>query len=133
MKLLLVLLAFLTFQDKQLPEYGDISDLKGMTKVYVTADSTESRKWILDELKKSTLMIVPSEDEAEFIIKCVRLTEEGQPIGDIVRMPGQFEMTVYTMRNGRQRIAWSKTKSSMRPAPKLLTGDFLGALKKSQK
>ena len=34
-------------QDKSLPDYGDISDLKGMSAIYVNADSTEARKSIL--------------------------------------------------------------------------------------
>ena len=44
-----------------------------------------------------------------------------------------YEMTVFTIRNERRRIAWSETKGSVRYPPTLLTRDFINALKKTQK
>jgi hypothetical protein len=43
-----------------------------------------------------------------------------------------FEMTAYTLRDGRRRIAWSETKRSIRPEPTLHTRNFIGALKKAR-
>ncbi|MGH9883703.1 MAG: hypothetical protein ACRD6N_19945, partial [Pyrinomonadaceae bacterium] len=39
-------------QESSLPEYGHISDLVSLHKVYLAADSTDGRKLILKELKK---------------------------------------------------------------------------------
>jgi hypothetical protein len=117
-------------QDKPLPEYGDIGDLKGMSKVYVNADSTEARKYILNRLKEyPSLKVVASPDEAEFFLDCAR---NGHILTSSTLIPEMdtYEMTVYTINNGRHRIAWSRTKTSVRYAPTLLTGDFIGTLKK---
>ena len=40
-----------------------------------------------------------------------------------------YEMAAYVIHDGHKRIAWSKTKVSSRPAPILLTREFLGELK----
>lgn len=130
---LLAVASSIIAQDKPLPEYGDISDLKGMSAVYVNADSTQARKYILAELKKyPTLKVVDSPDNAEFFLDCARnghiLTSS-----TLIAEMDTYEMTVYTVKNGRHRIAWSRTKTSVRYAPTLLTGDFIGALKKSLK
>jgi hypothetical protein len=39
-------------QGNNLPEYGDIADVKNLQKLYLSADSTNARKLILSELKK---------------------------------------------------------------------------------
>lgn len=115
------------FQDK-LPEFGELADLKGMKRVYVTADTTDARNLILKELKGSALEVVGSAENADFILECIQKGETSGS-GLIAEIP-TYEMTIYTLKSDRRRIAWSKTKTSVRPAPKLLTGDFLGALKK---
>jgi hypothetical protein len=44
-----------------------------------------------------------------------------------------FEMTAYTtIKDGRHRIAWSATKTSVRYPPMLLTRNFIKALKKAR-
>lgn len=122
-------------QDKPLPEYGDISDLKGMTKVYVSTETTQVRKYVLDELKKDrALTVVPSVEQADFILECVQKGSIGNfRMGSVATEMPTFEMTAYTIRNGHHRIAWSKTKNSVRYPPTLLTGDFIAALKKDRK
>lgn len=129
MKLLLLLTLFTLVQDKPLPEYGDISDLRGMTRVYVNADSAQARKYIIDKLKGSPLKVAESPDDAEFFLDCLR-TGQIKTGSTLIPEMDTFDMVAYTVRNGRHRIAWTKTKTSVRYAPTLLTGDFLGALKK---
>jgi hypothetical protein len=87
-------------QDKPLPEYGDIGDLKGMSKVYVNADSTEARKYMLNRLKEyPSLKVVASPDEAEFFLDCAR---NGHILTSSTLIPEMdtYEMTVYTINNG---------------------------------
>jgi hypothetical protein len=125
-------LSILAIGQTQLPDFGAIGDLKGMEKVYVSADSTDTRKFILAELKKyPALKVSSSADEAQFVLEC---TETGRiAVGGLFKELPTFEMTVYTLTNGKKRIAWSKTKTSLRPAARLLTGDFLKELKKADK
>lgn len=132
MKALLLILALAAIVSAQetLPDYGEITDLKGMSRVYVATDSTDSRKWILDELKKHpALKVEGSAEDADFILEC---KETGKVVTSSTLIPEvpTFEMRAYTVKDGRRRIAWSRTKTSLRPAPKLLTGDFLKAFKK---
>jgi hypothetical protein len=134
--LLLAVLAFTAFgQDKSLPEYGDISDLKGMTKVYVSTETTQVRKYILDELKKEkSLIVVSSADVADFILECAQQERTGSlTMGAASADRYTFEMTAYLIRNHRHRIAWSESKNSVRYPPTLLTRDFINNLKKSLK
>jgi hypothetical protein len=51
------------------PEYGTLSDIKDMTRVYVYSDDLESRGIILEELAKgSQFQVVGKLEEAEFFI-----------------------------------------------------------------
>jgi hypothetical protein len=60
----------LSAQDR-LPEYGDIVDRKDASKVYVSMDSTDARKFILDELEKyEGLEVVAWPDEGQFVLEC---------------------------------------------------------------
>jgi hypothetical protein len=128
----LVFGAFAISAQEKLPEFGDIADLKGMSRVYVGTDSTQSRKFILDELKRyKALEVVASPDDAQFILECKQTGHIIVPEILGTEKP-TFEMTVYTLKDGRHRIAWSKTKNSLRYPPTLLTRDFLDALKKAR-
>jgi hypothetical protein len=110
---------------QQLPTYGELSDLQGLSKVYVVADP-DARKLIIEELKKSSLQVMADPKEAEFIIEC----ERKEPVVTMYTQHLSYEMTVLTIREEKRRIAWSKLKSSLRPPAKLLTRDFLKDLKK---
>ena len=51
------------------PEYGTLSDIKDMSRVYVYSDDLESRDLILQELsKESKIQVVGKLEEAEFFI-----------------------------------------------------------------
>ena len=48
-----------------------MADLTGLTKVYVTADSTQSRDFILKELKKNpALGVTSTAADAQFVLEC---------------------------------------------------------------
>ena len=134
----LILLASLVIpifaQDNSLPEYGDIADITKLPKVYLTADSTNARKLILNELKKyPSLSVVNSPDEADYFIEYKILRQEtGQTSLNIT--VDTSEMVVYTLSNKRRRVAWSKTQISgiTRPNEVNLTRNFLKALKKAR-
>ncbi|HYX71752.1 MAG TPA: hypothetical protein VE732_03205 [Nitrososphaera sp.] len=135
--LIVVLLIPAFAQDNNLPEYGDISDLKTLQKVYLTADSTDSRNLILKELKKyPALSIVSSPEEAEFFIEYRVLRHQDTQTGIIKGPPITFsEMAVFTLKDKRRRIAWSKTEDDAgisRPNEMNLTRNFIKALKKAR-
>lgn len=121
-------------QDNNLPEYGDIADVKSLQKIYLTADSTNARTLILGELKKYPgLNVVNSPDEAEYFLEYKVLRQEtGQTSMNIT--VDTSEMVVYMLRNGRRRVVWSKTQTSgiTRPNEVNLTRNFLKALKKAR-
>jgi hypothetical protein len=121
-------------QDNNLPEYGDMGDVKNLQKVYLIADSTNARKLILSELKKYPILnVINSPDEAEYFIEYKILRQEtGQTSLNIT--VDTSEMVVYTLRDKRRRVAWSKTQISgfTRPNEVNLTRNFLKALKKAR-
>ena len=122
-------------QENNLPEYGDITDLKNMQKVYLLADSTDARKLILNELKKyPNLQVVNSPDEAEFFIEYKVLKSERIQTGIMAgASDSTSEMTVYILKDKRRRVAWSKTQDDSgisRPNEINLTRNFIKALKK---
>ena len=120
-------------QDNNLPEYGDIADIKDLQKVYLVADSTDARNLILKELKKyPTLIVVNSPNEAEFFLEYKVLRQEES--SSSLKIPiTTSEMIVYTSKNKSRRIAWSKTENDAgisRPNEVNLTRSFIKALKK---
>jgi hypothetical protein len=135
--LLLTLLLMTAFaQDNNLPEYGSISDVKNLQRLYLATDSTDARKLILRELKKTPdLEVVPSSDKAEYFIEYKVLRQKtGQTSANFTIYTS--EMVVYTLRNGRKVIAWSKTETSGgigKPNEVNLTRHFLDALKKARR
>jgi len=120
-------------QDNNLPEYGDIADIKDLQKVYLVADSTDARNLILKEMKKyPSLIVVNSPNEAEFFLEYKVLRQEESSSG--LKIPiTTSEMIVYTSKNKNRRIAWSKTENDAgisRPNEVNLTRSFIKALKK---
>jgi hypothetical protein len=134
--LILLLLCFpvLYAQEGNLPEYGDIADLKNLQKVYLSADSTGARKLILNELKKyPNLNIVNSPDDAEFFLEYKVLRHE-DATGVFIHPPvTTSEMTAYVVKDKRRRVAWSKTQDDAgisRANEINLTRNFIKAIKK---
>ena len=136
--LLLTLPLIFSFAQDNLPEYGDISDLKNLQRVYLTADSTDARQMILKELKKHpSLVVVNRPEEAEFFIEYKVLRSERVKVGIFTgTAEATAEMTAYTLKDSRRRIAWSKTEDNdglSRPNEINLTRNFIKALKTAQK
>lgn len=116
-------------QDKALPEYGNTSDLKGMTKVYIVAGSSEQRNAMLGALKTSTLIVVDSPDKADFFLEH-KVLEDRTPRMSLVKVFAT-ELTAYTVTGGHHRIAWSKTKKQQwKLNDASLVKDFLKDIKK---
>jgi hypothetical protein len=135
--LLLLAASAVTVSQEQLPEYGDVSDLKAMQKVYLSADSTDARKMILKELRKyPSLSVANSPDEAEFILEFKVLRHEDASPGILGNLATTYaEMTAYIRKEQRRRIAWSKTQDDAgvsRPNEVNLTRNFLKELKKAR-
>jgi hypothetical protein len=115
------------------PEFGDIRELSGKSKVYVYCEDLKIRQVIVDELKKSPrLMIVGSVDEAEMVVNftyryvttystgIISSTKTNIHSGDLI-----VSIAGHTDQNHRvhQRIVWStqnerKTTFGKNPAQK---------------
>jgi hypothetical protein len=90
-------------QDK-LPEYGNLIDLKGMSKVYVSAGSTEQRNAIVNALKKHNLTVVGSPEESEFFIEH-RIVEDRTPRMSLVKVYATELVAYIVKHNGQRRVA----------------------------
>ncbi len=123
--LLAACLALTAFaQEGPLPEYGDVSELSGKGKVYVTAELAESRKNILRELAKyKALEVVDSPDDAEFLLLFTSRTDAPvSKLSAVVIQPG-----------GRRRVLWEEDEHQSaisKPNSVNLTRKFIKALKK---
>lgn len=135
---LMLIVPVIVVAQGDLPEYGDMSDIKSLSKAYLIADSTDARKMILKELGKyKNLTIVNSPDEAEFFIEYKVLKSERVQAGVFMGAnEATSEMTVYTLRDKRRRIAWAKTEDNAglsKPNEINLTRNFIKALKKARR
>lgn len=136
MKILLTCLLLLA--QTELPEYGDITELKDKQHVYVASEEQASRKYIVNLLKKN-FIVVNSPEEAEFFLTYeVKASTESRG-----RQPSHYirsEMVAYTLRAQRKRILWSDDEtweqsrgfSFSAPNEYNLTKNFLKALKKAK-
>jgi hypothetical protein len=122
----------------QLPEYGDIAELKDKQRVYVASSEQQSRKYIVNLLKKNYI-VVGSPDEAEFFLAYeVKSSTEarGRQRSHYLRS----EMIAYTLNGDRKRILWSDDEtyeesrgfSFSAPNEFNLTRNFLKAVKKAK-
>lgn len=105
---LIVMLAFSTisFGQTDLPIIGSISDIKGLSKVYIVADN-ESRKAILKQFEKQkVLSIVEKPDDAEFFIEYKTLSRQPFTTGGTTET-GQVDVFIY--REKKKVIAWSES------------------------
>lgn len=147
--LILLVVTGICAQEKTLPEYGDISEIKDMHRVYVHSDDYHAREIILKEIaKEKSLEVVGKIEEAEFIIGFGdRAFGTGFMIssGTVIHNSAQVgDMYVYIRgeqideHHYRPRILWAKrnTRSysgaitfSRHPATNT-TREFLKVLKK---
>lgn len=111
MKTLLISLTLLFFP-QNLPTYGDINGLRGLSKVYVASDNEDSRKRIVKILDKK-LQVVDSPNNAEFFVEFAELSREA--VSTAVRKNDRQErsqMRVYILDLNKQKIiVWADTRS----------------------
>jgi hypothetical protein len=100
-----------------LPEYGDISEIRRMHRVYVVADDIDSQSTLINSLRQyGGLQIVGSPDRAEVFItfgqgtSATAIQLRGLFAGTIDhRTKAQF-IVFYRSENGRPRIVWQETE-----------------------
>lgn len=118
---LILLFAICTFG--QLPEIGDVQDLKGKTKIYIDADAANYKR-IVKEVKKPFAVVARAEN-AEFIVS-FGTTQSGSA-GNLAYEQG--EMTVYFYRDKTKVIAWrDSAKTGLKWPSVTLTRRFLKQL-----
>jgi len=119
MKLLPLLLLFAApvFAQDRLPDYGTIEDIKGMTKLYVTASDDDSRTTIVDLLKGySGVTLVNRSQDADFILEYSTLTRDvaanSGPGAMGASKHEKSQMRAYVSRpDGSKLIAWTETET----------------------
>ena len=134
--LAVLLTAVPTVAQENLPKIGATGGVANLHKLYLNADSTDSRKLILKELKKyPDLTVIDSPDNAEYFIDYKLLRQQtGQTSLNVTIYTS--EMTAYLLREKRKIVAWSRTETSDvrgRPNETNLIRHFLDALKKSRR
>lgn len=117
---LILLFALCTFG--QLPEIGNVQDLKGKSKIYVDADAANYKR-IIKELKKPFAVVARAED-AEFIVSFATTQSGSAGITNLAYEQG--EMTVYFYRDKTKVIAWrDSAKTGLKWPSVTLTRRFL--------
>jgi hypothetical protein len=102
-------------------EYGDVSELKGKSKVFVAVPDLEARKIIIGRIRKdSRLTIVDDRKDADFGINYFsQVVERGSNtiLGTVSNKALVGELIAYTYlpvkpgdTHGRIRVVWSKRK-----------------------
>jgi hypothetical protein len=110
--LLCLALSFSTRAQTELPVVGKISDLEGKKKVYLLAETTDSRAKIQKVLDKEKLFeIVSDPEKADFIIEFKPISKS-QPVSfGFGTFKDIAEMNIYFYNSNKKKvIAWSATK-----------------------
>lgn len=124
MKPLILILRLALATGQATPEFGDISEIAGMTRVYVYSGDLKSRERIIKELKKEPLFeIVGEKSKAEFSIYYGWQGVTTWSIAGVRTNAYKGDLVVYV--GSRNRIVWStqagrKTTLSKNPADKVV-------------
>lgn len=117
MKTLILLLFLATAAFSQdLPDKGDISEVKGKTKIYVVADDADATKHITKQIqKKKGLTVVNSADDAEifFDYRTIERADQAAGIAGMFGEKGQLD--IYYRKDGKKVIVWSDTDTGANP------------------
>lgn len=102
-----------------LPEYGHISEIRKMRRVFVIADDIDSQNLLIKSLRSyDGLQIVGSPDNAEIF---VGFTQGSSATGVVLRglFPGTIDhrtkaqfIVYYKSETGRSRIVWQETEDT---------------------
>ncbi|HMZ79160.1 MAG TPA: hypothetical protein PLL06_05630 [Acidobacteriota bacterium] len=96
------------------PEYGQLSEIKGLRKVYVMSSDTQCREIIVKELNKAKIFeVVGSPEEGEFGV--FYETGQGRAGWNTFGFAGQFVVYSKPLQNPdpakpRMRVLWSTQK-----------------------
>lgn len=117
MMLLLITIAFICgIQQPQQTspiEYGSMSDIKEMKKVFVNAEDSDARQQIIDLLGGyEGVTIVNKSTDAEILLDYSNLTRDVAPGRYGASMALKSQMKAYTIKpDGTKLIAWSETET----------------------
>lgn len=102
---LIIFCSITVLAQTELPAYGKIDDIRGKSKVYIVADNIP-RTFILEEVKKSKLLINVDDPElAEFVMR-YKMTHRREPGYPIPLSTEAGQMDVVLTQNGKTIIAW---------------------------
>lgn len=91
------------------PVYGELTELRGKTKAYVSADPMDREKIIETITKNKLITVVDDPAAAEFFIQ-YRTTQQNQgPLG-LNFATGQLE--IYLKSGDQKRIVWAKSNTN---------------------
>lgn len=135
---LLVFVAFSPALAQDLPVIGKIDELKTAQKVYIAADSSDTRARIKDQLSKTQKFEYMDDPAlADFILEYVVLThkERKSLLGGSYAVEKSEMRAWYTRADGAKVIAWSDTQVWDSPRKqqndRKLADNFSKALKKA--
>lgn len=110
-----LIFTFTTFAQTDLPIIGKISDIQGKKKVYLAAETTDSRKKIQKTLEKDkSFEIVGDPAQADFILEYKQLAKNiRQGIYSAGKNEDIGEMSAYFYNSEKKKVvAWSETKNA---------------------
>lgn len=99
--LLLLLLSVPAFA--QLPDHGDIADLKGKTRVYIVADGDAYTA--INKAVAKRLTVVSKSADAEFFLEYKTISRTTNPIAGFTLENGQLD--AYVLQDKSRLVAWS--------------------------
>jgi len=108
------------FSQTNLPDKGSLADIKGKTKIYISADAINSKYIESEIVKHKSLSLAKSADTADFFIEYKSIETTYASSLHLPIETGQID--VYFFRDKKKVIVWSKgdTKGNKGPAPSLL-------------
>jgi hypothetical protein len=110
-----LLLAFPAFAQSDLPKFGSLADIKGMTKFYAKAGPIDREKIVKVLTEDAKLISVNDPEDAQIFV------EFKSELGEM--FTATAEMYVYYMREGKRVLAWSDTRGGT-----MLRGHLAGKL-----
>ncbi len=136
--ILILILSFCAFGQTDLPIMGKPSDLAGKKKVYLLADTTDSRELIKKVIDKNkSLEIVSDAVDADFILEFKQISKTTPAKIGMGTFTEIAEMSAYFYNSDKRKIvAWSETKDKYKKGwggtkknEAYLTTQFLKAIK----
>lgn len=97
------------YAQSDLPVIGSLEDIKGLSKVYVIAD-TDSRKAIVKEIESSKgLSIVGDPADAEFFLEYKSISKDTRQTGIFRVTSEKGQLEAFVNRGGKKIVAFSES------------------------